>query len=625
MSSATKRVYALRSKLRTYWALGIPNIINVALYRLAKKHGFYTRLTPASAPLRGPFYEPVKNIPSSDGISDIVYFSHHHIKVDQTPDWFCNPFSDARPKRDDRHWSSIPDNYSTSIGDIKVIWEPSRFDWLPKLAWRYKKQSNAAALPTLETWLQDWADSNPVNSGFNWKCGQETSFRAMNALLAAKIIGAPFQNPSAALLRFYTTHVQRILPTTRYAMAQDNNHGTSEAACLFIIGAYLKSEGNDAQSKLGARCIRIGRRWLENRIKKLIMADGSFSQHSITYHRVLLDTLCFTELFRTELGQKKFSDQFYINAAKATQWYSEMINIESGDAPNLGSNDGAYLFNSNEQPYRDFRPTAAIALNLFCKQRLATTKQHSLTSIFNIDHETLPEYSHGSSALFPDGGYCLLRAGKLLTLMRLPVFKFRPGQSDAHHLDVWFEGTNLIRDGGSFCYNSGNDEISDFYTGSKSHSSVRFDNRNQMPKVSHFLIGDWLKPAIQDFDPSANSIKSGYVDSYKASHERTVQLSDTEVKIVDVINGFEQKAELRWRLAPLKWQLIDTTLKSDGIELSVNIPVGSNIELIEEYESLHYLQQELIPVLLVTVNTECQLETTITIDPARLSANSTTG
>ena len=42
--------------------------------------------------------------------------------------------------------------------------------------------------------------------------------------------------PEPGLPALLAVHLKRIAPTLHYAMAQDNNHGTSEAAALFIGG-----------------------------------------------------------------------------------------------------------------------------------------------------------------------------------------------------------------------------------------------------------------------------------------------------------------------------------------------------------------------------------------------------
>ena len=85
-----------------------------------------------------------------------------------------------------------------------------------------------------------------------------------------------------------------VAPKIGYAVGQDNNHGTSEAAALFIGGRWLAALGHP----VGTRWERNGRRWLEERAQRLIERDGSCSQYSVNYHRLMLDTLSVVEIWR---------------------------------------------------------------------------------------------------------------------------------------------------------------------------------------------------------------------------------------------------------------------------------------------------------------------------------------
>lgn len=601
-----------RRRAITYWALGPANIVTVALYRMAKKMRLFTYLTPISAPVQGPFFIDSSSICTRpEAVLD--YFSQHPISFPDGPSWYLNPWSGRCATFNDLHWSELDDQIA-DVGDIKIIWEPSRFDWMPKWAWQINNLKTQASLNCMEHWLNDWCIRNPVNCGLNWVCGQETSMRAMNVLLCAKILDNAYEQPSQGLLTFYSTHLERVLPTIRYAIAQDNNHGTSEAVALFVVGSYLMRKGNSAQIKLGRRAQRKGRQWLENRASKLIMEDGSFSQHSITYHRLMLDTLCFAELFRRELSQPAFSLQFYDKARLATEWLTTMTDMRSGDAPNLGSNDGAYLFNCMEQPYRDFRPSVSLALHVFKQQRLASVAQHALMELFNLENIEFPIVSKPGSTLYPDGGYCRLVNGQLVALLRLPIYRFRPSQADGHHLDIWYGGVNVIRDGGSYCYNGNNEEMIDFFVGTRSHSTVRFDDRNQMPKLSRFLFSDWLKSDIVEFDRGSSSIVSQYTDGWKATHKRRVTVEQSSIRIIDALSGFKHKAEIRWRLMPGDWQLNKHILNGPGVSLKFNLPNVAEITLVQEFESLHYLQSEPVTVLLIVIRSKCVVETLISIN-----------
>ena len=98
---------------------------------------------------------------------------------------------------------------------------------------------------------------------------------------------------------------------------------------------------------------KIGRKWLENRVDRLFGDDGSFSQYSINYHRLALDTLSF-KIWRQNLN----SAAFQINLQKisaATFWLYQLVSPENGFGPNIGANDGARLLQLTNSSFRDHR------------------------------------------------------------------------------------------------------------------------------------------------------------------------------------------------------------------------------------------------------------------------------
>src|SRR5690606_27121418 len=240
-------------------------------------------------------------------------------------------------QNNDLAWYKIPD-FDANVGDIKGIWEASRFDWVLNFVLQVQQQHNDEALYILDAWLNDWCQKNSAYLGPNWKCGQEASIRVMH-LISALIGLEQLESPSQNVLALIEIHLKRIAPTIDYAIAQDNNHGTSEAAALFIGGSLLNSVN---QTKLYSTWQSLGRKWLENRASKLIMQDGGFSQYSVNYHRVMLDSYCLAEIIRQKLNLPKFSQRLHTQMGKATDWLY-ILTQQDGDTPNLGANDGAKL------------------------------------------------------------------------------------------------------------------------------------------------------------------------------------------------------------------------------------------------------------------------------------------
>ena len=224
--------------------------------------------------------------------------------------------------------------------DIKCIWELNRFYWLPQLAFEYKNNNSEAGI-LLETLIRSWVVKNPYCEGINWTCGQETSIRVLNVVLTL-IILKNTEKSSKNILEFLYTHLLRIHQTFSYGLGQDNNHGVTEAAALYLGGQILKK--NFYNKKNVNKMVTKGKYYLNQRSHTLILEDGSSNQYSSNYHRVILDTYNFIEAVSLKLGFEKLEKHTYSNIISASKWLFSIVEESNGRVPNLGANDSSYLF-----------------------------------------------------------------------------------------------------------------------------------------------------------------------------------------------------------------------------------------------------------------------------------------
>jgi Heparinase II/III-like protein/Heparinase II/III N-terminus len=612
----------LLTKARTAWGLGPANIARAVGYRLGVQLGINSvRKLKANTP-RGPFFRLEQG--AEDGTSPVVIgwqseallFSLWPLDLShEPPDWLANPFNGQQVASPGRDWWQISD-FDPAVGDIKLVWELSRMDWVLAFAQRAHK-GDKASLDRLNAWLADWCENNPPYKGPNWKCGQEASIRVMHLAMAALILGQ-LRTTELGLYELIRLHLQRIEPTVQYAIAQDNNHGTSEAAALFMGGSWLAAMG----SAEGVRWEHTGRRLLEERAARLIGSQGSFSQYSLNYHRVMLDTLCMAEVLRRNLELPAFSERFQSRALAASEWLRFMVNHTNGDGPNVGANDGARLLQLTSTPFRDYRPSVALAMALFAEQRAYEQTgawEHALTWLGLAVPQAVAAMPQ--SYVADDGGFAILRSGDAMVMMRYSRFRFRPSQADALHLDLWLGANNLLRDAGTYSYNT-DPKWANYFSGTASHNTVQFDDRDQMPRLSRFLFGDWLKAdGVQPLPGSAETkqFAAGYRDRCGARHYRAVSLHAGRLQVVDKVQGFARKAVMRWRLPPGDWRLESTNGRLclvQAPEGAVTVCVSSSIpvlrcELVQGWESRHYLEKTPVPVLEVEVQQAGTLTTEV--------------
>ncbi len=625
--------------------LGFWNVAYVAWYRFTLKSGIRKRFFPQQPFVSdGPFFSPVARcagypkefqaalFQDADKIiqGQIRYYAYHWKTVGNPPNWFLNPFNNRLWPNPKRHWADIAD-FEGGIGDIKNVWEASRFEWVVTLARAYAFSGKKIYLDTLNHWLSDWAEKNPVNIGPNWKCGQEAAIRLFNLIQASSILGQ-WDVPSLALSEFIDRHLERICANIRYAIAQDNNHATSEAAALFIGGNWLAKNDSNAPKTLDSRTrdlqvmrgndrlkkydhfARQGRQWLENRVEKLVEKDGSFSQHSVMYHRVLLDTLIFVEYWRKKLGAAPFSATFYDRASAALDWMNSFTDTTSGHALNLGANDGAMLLHAHACDYRDFRPTIQTASVLFHgRKQYANGLWDEPGFWFGLQGDAAGAVVPVKTSKVLPGGYVVMAGENSWAVLRFPMYRFRPGDNDVFHFDLWFKGRNICRDGGSFSYNPDIAADSAYFGSVKAHNTVAFDDGDQMPRLGRFLFGRWIKAdhigAIESADDGTCSWTGSYKDYRGNRHQRKVSWKEDSWIIEDSFSGGFNKAEVLYRLIPADYRIEGNSVIAPWGRIDV---VGSDFDLSmsEGFESLYYWQKQSIPVLIVQAGKNCEKITT---------------
>lgn len=164
------------------------------------------------------------------------------------------------------------------------------------------------------------------------------------------------------------------------------------------------------------------------------------------------------------------------------------------------------------------------------------------------------------------------------------------------HLDLWHKGVNWIRDAGTYSYNADKESLN-YFPGTVSHSTVCFDDRDQMPRLSRFLFGAWLRPDEVSWDAEAGSIRSSYTNYLRVQHIREVRYKQRECSVVDTFSGFHKEAVVRWHLAPANWTLNDRTVSCEHMQLFVEAENEIALSLVELPESRYYLERHLIPVL----------------------------
>lgn len=527
------------------------------------------------------------------------FFSHWTGELGWPPDFNLDPVNKLRWPVG-RHWLDTARS-GPPFDDIKLVWEPSRFTLAFHLAREYVRSGDERWAEAFWQMIDAWIAQNPVNESVAWACGQETAFRTMAMLTGAfcTLTSTSASDERLASLELLCWQAgRRISDNLNYALSQKNNHGLSEALGLWTVGILFPEF---PESDTWTRC---GEKFLVKELDRQVYDDGSFVQNSMSYHRVMLDDVCWYVAL-TKHNARSLDPQFLRKAQQATRWLSKFVDQRSGRVPNYGANDGANVLPFSCSDYLDFRPVLQCAANLLdvgdAKIEKGPWDEKTLWL-----HGSVPRKSgediESTCWHAPQGGYFVLYGDDSKVFVRATTHRDRPSQCDMLHLDLWYRGYNILRDAGSYFYFHKNPEVKKYYYSSRAHNVVWGDGTEQMLKGPNFLWFNW--PVSEATFDTENSLRCSAhfrgVDNY--THNRTVTRRGECYQIVDQVNGLE-RYNLNWRLAPeFAWSQEDPFTFSaaiDGMKYFVRIGDlgGGDAKLAVADESLYYGERKEIPAI----------------------------
>ena len=464
-------------------------------------------------------------------------------------------------------------------GDIRPVWERNRWAELPLLAQAVRLDPGGGHLTRAEALLADWAARNPPFRGPNWACGQEAALRALHLGLALALLGADHAPPPGARA-LLALHGRRIAATPAYALAQDNNHTVSEAAGLLACGLLLGEAGWTAR----------GAARLEAALHRLVAPDGSFAQLSTGYHRLLLDVLATVEWLRRRLGGPPLlaTDR----AAAAVRWLHRLAAPATGALPRLGHQDGSAVADLALAGPDDARPSLERAARLFCGASAGLAAEPGCAW---LGLPAGPALAAPPAAWAGEGLRGWHVAGARACLRTGPL-RFRPGQADLLHLDLWDGPLAVLRDGGTGAYNPAPEHAwwHAHLSGTAAHNTIAFDDEDQMPRLSRFLFSHW---------PATGALPDGgWLRDWRGRrHERRVRAEGRRWVVADRLGGPFREAVLRWRLAPGAWRALPDGVEGPAARLRITADAPFACALEPGWESPAYGVVRPTPVLVVRV------------------------
>lgn len=418
---------------------------------------------------------------------DVLFFSKTWKPLGLDYDWVTNPETEYRYDAY-QHWTKVND-FSQEAGDIKFVWEKSRFSWLLTVC-RYDYHFDEDHSEFVIGQILDWIIKNPLNCGPNYKCSQETSIRILNWLFAlnyyrnSEALTEDGWNTIITSIYWQTDHVMKNINFSRIAVR--NNHAITETLTLYLMGMMFPMMKGSSSWK------KNGKKWFEQEIDYQIEEDGTFIQDSMNYHRVVIQLLTYA-IALADKHDEKFSEFVYEKAYKSLNLLYQCQEPTSGWLPNYGNNDGALFFPLSDNDYRDYRPQLDALHGLLTGKPLYDDNYEDCGWFSRCEPKGRKSYpkiekQHGL-VKFEKSGYYLIREKDILSFIRCGLFKTN-GSTDQLHLDVWYKGQNVLMDGGSYLYNT-DDKAVRYFAGTEAHNTLMLGDYDQMQKGMRFI---WFYP-----------------------------------------------------------------------------------------------------------------------------------
>lgn len=551
-----------RLALRAVRELGLTPLVSYGWYQLGIRSGLTEKVSHASLQqamrdIRGAHFQPIFELPASHELISVLGDQVQSL-LDEAEEICAGKvrlFGSQPVDLDYRQSSSelwftrversLMDEKNPPV-DMKFFWEPARFGWVYPLGRAYRVHPEERYAEKFWDYLETFWEHHPPYYGVNWLSAQEVALRLMAWTFGYQV----FRNAAAStterkqrLLEALAAHAARIPCTLSYAVAQNNNHLLSEAVGLMTAGAVLRGH------PLSESWWKMGWKWFFVGIRRQIAEDGTYVQHSVNYHRLMLQLALWARLLAMRQGVA-LPGLVSQRLAEAAKWLWECCDPSNGRVPNLGPNDGAYIQPLSQTPFHDYRAVIQAAWRAFIGQAAfppGVWDEMSLwyrveTSLFTASYGDLegPVCPEKERLSIRPNSWVLIRSEKQKTwaAFRCPRFFSRPTHADLLHVDLWWEGINLAMDAGTYRYTASppwdNPLSQAFY-----HNTVTIDGTNPMTRAGKFLWLDWAKTRMEisrnekiKTDVTVRAEHSGYL-AQGVRLQRSVTLRDDQLWIIE--------------------------------------------------------------------------------------------
>ncbi len=467
--------------------------------------------------------------------------------------------------------------------DVKAPWELSRLQWSPVVAKAYVLTGDKKYREALRSLLTDWMVANPLGKGVNWTVAMEAALRGISLCLTMDLLW-PFSPEEKPWLDQLTVslwqHLRFIETHSEFSFLVRSNHYLSNIVGLTTLSAYLRGSGMRRRLGKNARAV-------QREILLQTYADGGDGEASTGYHLLVTQMVLHSLLVQRRTGIA-IAPEFETRLRLMFEWMNSLAD-DAWKLPHLGDCDNGrveLLFDDIEQRTlpADDRHSLRIGSLMGSASHLLRlgSSGHGQDAVwFGQTTDAGPETrAQKRFSLLPDSGLAALRAGQASI-----VFCAMPnglhGKGSHTHCDklslVFRLGADeVFCDSGSRCYTR-SAELRNQDRSTRAHNTLMVDSVDQNSLSSDprllFRCGNEaaVSPISSDDDATVRASHQGY-SRLGIEHERTVQLSEGSLLIVDQVSGAgDHLLDLQFVVGPA-WRASSEMMKGKSVSCVITGP-----------------------------------------------------
>ena len=402
-------------------------------------------------------------------------------------------------------------NFS-EYGDIKYVWELSRFYHLPILAVTAVRNQDATLAKRIQDQIVEWMDQNPYLMSINWKSGIEIGIRMINWSIAISFLnknGYLSDNFKELYQKSVYEHAYYLRHhLSRYSSA--NNHLIAELVGLMFAGHQL---GN----KTGDQWFKYALDELVSQVENQFSSDGGNREQAVHYHALTLDLYQMANSLLKSRGDI-LSDNVKSRLQAAGEFLTAYFE-NMGGSIEFGDSDSSYVicnpFDRNQHHYESVMLTSSIEFegerNAFAEEwgidfrnqllypnkqlRELDTRKSNGEGAFKFKHYKESGYliiDHKETKLIYDVGF--LGMGTMAA----------HGHSDALHITLAIDKQPILIDPGTYQYHHKYEKWRNYFRSTSAHNTISINSMNQAEVLGRMNWGKRYDVDVEEIVDSEN-------------------------------------------------------------------------------------------------------------------------